>query len=756
MNNLLTSVLINRQVPEFVREDYPAFINFIEAYYEFLEQDNNIIDRSKQLLDITDVDKSIDEFESYFFNTYAPLIPLDSVANNEFIIKHILRLYQSKGSQKSFELFFRLVFGEEIEISYPKRQVLRASSGRWRVDTSLKVSPEISSIYIGDGNTREYTIIPSNYDYIRVYINDIEIITGYIILPEYNRILFDTNINNGDILKVIHNDINIELLHNRKFIGNSSGASIISETVLSRLLNNTNILEIYVDNKTLLGEFDYGEELSSSIFVNDILLDIRLTTISQLQSLEIIDGGFSYSSGDQVIFHVSNAERMPTAIVNEVYTGSVDLVTIDNGGCGYEIGGQLSIGDISLPNVDVVINSVYTTSRNSANTFTIYSNIIADMNTNILISNSSYGLIGGTYTGNSNTRIVDTLSSNTYTNIGEIIGLDIIKTDVSFNYVPIIDVEPAKLVLANGTINIRDHGSLGKTLIVNAGIGYNRFDEVNIINKPKSWGIGAEAEIINVDNDGRILEVRFVPSRILGSANGSNTTVVVTGNDTYFIDELRVGNNIRINGEDKTVEVITSNTSLNVNSVFSNTFNNKPIRLYGKYLLGGQGYEQDNLPDTEIVSITGSNGIIEIVAIMGDGEDISANFTDAKFGGIKSITITDSGKTLKGIPAVDLTQSGDGSAIVLAKLYEPYTVYPGRWITNDGLLSSYTTRLEGLDYYHDFSYFIKSKVEFNKYKRIIKKLLHPISLIGFAGYNITNEIDVSNIDIESNISINII
>jgi hypothetical protein len=33
-----TSLLINRQVPEFVREEHPNFIAFLEAYYEFLEK----------------------------------------------------------------------------------------------------------------------------------------------------------------------------------------------------------------------------------------------------------------------------------------------------------------------------------------------------------------------------------------------------------------------------------------------------------------------------------------------------------------------------------------------------------------------------------------------------------------------------------------------------------------------------------------------------------------------------------------------
>ena len=37
MSEQKVSLLINRQVPEFVRDEYPTFIRFLEAYYEFLE-----------------------------------------------------------------------------------------------------------------------------------------------------------------------------------------------------------------------------------------------------------------------------------------------------------------------------------------------------------------------------------------------------------------------------------------------------------------------------------------------------------------------------------------------------------------------------------------------------------------------------------------------------------------------------------------------------------------------------------------------
>jgi hypothetical protein len=50
-----TSLLINRQVPEFVREEHPNFIAFLEAYYEFLEnkqgtQKNDLITDRKSVV----------------------------------------------------------------------------------------------------------------------------------------------------------------------------------------------------------------------------------------------------------------------------------------------------------------------------------------------------------------------------------------------------------------------------------------------------------------------------------------------------------------------------------------------------------------------------------------------------------------------------------------------------------------------------------------------------------------------------------
>jgi hypothetical protein len=127
MTDNKVSLLINKQVPEFVREEYPVFISFLEAYYEFLEnkqgtQKNDLTTKSKELKYISDVDNSIEEFEQQFLNSYATFLPKETTIDKALLIKNVLPLYLSKGSEKSFKLLFRMLFGGELEISYPKNE----------------------------------------------------------------------------------------------------------------------------------------------------------------------------------------------------------------------------------------------------------------------------------------------------------------------------------------------------------------------------------------------------------------------------------------------------------------------------------------------------------------------------------------------------------------------------------------------------------------------------------------------------------
>ena len=63
-----TSLLVSSQLPEFIRDEpsYANFVTFLQAYYEWLEQNNNVTDRTKNLLNYKDVDTTTEEFIDYF------------------------------------------------------------------------------------------------------------------------------------------------------------------------------------------------------------------------------------------------------------------------------------------------------------------------------------------------------------------------------------------------------------------------------------------------------------------------------------------------------------------------------------------------------------------------------------------------------------------------------------------------------------------------------------------------------------------
>ena len=156
MSNLKTSILVAQQVPEYISDEYPLFISFLEAYYEFMEeaqgiQKNDVLTLSKNMRYVSDVDASIGAFEKSFFNNFASLIPRDVEVNKETLIKNVLPLYISRGNEKSFKLLFRLLFNDEVDVILPKNNVLRISDGKWTVDNLLKLETDIRSTYTGTG-----------------------------------------------------------------------------------------------------------------------------------------------------------------------------------------------------------------------------------------------------------------------------------------------------------------------------------------------------------------------------------------------------------------------------------------------------------------------------------------------------------------------------------------------------------------------------------------------------------------------------
>jgi hypothetical protein len=151
------------RLPEFVRVDHPTLVAFLEAYYEWLGQrrDSGFVLSPMAMHDITDIDTTFDQFVEQFKQQYLFNFP-ESLAVNEDtgepvdvrrLIKNIKQFYLAKGTEKSYEFLFRIFYDTNVEFYYPKKDILRLSSGRWIQNNYLRISNALGDqIYRAAGN----------------------------------------------------------------------------------------------------------------------------------------------------------------------------------------------------------------------------------------------------------------------------------------------------------------------------------------------------------------------------------------------------------------------------------------------------------------------------------------------------------------------------------------------------------------------------------------------------------------------------
>ena len=183
-----------------------------------------------------------------------------------------------------------------------------------------------------------------------------------------------------------------------------------------------------------------------------------------------------------------------------------------------------------------------------------------------------------------------------------------------------------------------------------------------------------------------------------------------------------------------------SSTTATVNVAFSFNdgtvwSNNSPVGSLSRGVVGGINYTQDSFPNVTVSTSSGGSGAnIAITSLMGDGERLTA-LTDTVPGQILRIKVTSGGVGYQYIPQVDLRNYGDGSATATAQVGNSYSTLSGRWTTSDSILSSSERKLQGSDYYVDYSYITSSLTEFTRYKDVLRQLLHPSGFVNYSDLN---------------------
>jgi hypothetical protein len=152
------------------------------------------------------------------------------------------------------------------------------------------------------------------------------------------------------------------------------------------------------------------------------------------------------------------------------------------------------------------------------------------------------------------------------------------------------------------------------------------------------------------------------------------------------------------------------------------------------HIVGGSGYNV--LPSANVITSTGNGAVITVTARLGEGgEFVVANTT---LGAIQQISILERGSGYTSPPTINLQSLGDGTATANASIIEGVFTYPGRYLNDDGFLSSYNF-LQDRDYYQNFSYVLRLRQSIANYRKAIKDLVHPSGTKLFGAYLVEDE-----------------
>lgn len=768
-----TSLLIRQQLPEYIRTDYDTFATFVEAYYQWMDSQGQVMQVAKNLPLDTDLDTTtLDDFITYFTKQFLPLFPAQYLTNPTFFIQHAKEFYRMKGTKNSVKLLFRLLFQQDIEMFFPKDNILRASASGWKRSLSLRLDPTMWTIQVANGASARYrTIDTARVVTPIVYMNNVLQVlnTDYTHSNNEPWITFTSTPGSGYDVKVVYagSDFISHFETNEiavRFVGQTSGATAISETLQEIVQDSITQMDLAISKP--VGTFTQFEYVKARWTFNvdaGQYLDIYGQLISYLIDINLVDGGVSYNVGDTVVITGGYPTVPATAVVDTIYNALISNITVLQGGAGYQPGQEAYITSTPNTGLNVYVLSVDTSEAVHPNSYPMNQDVLS-LWANTVMSNSDY------YFTSSLSENVNSIMNMAFTDIifgkylserlGPIESLTITTSTQVFNPAPTLAIDPpivhvtgitANAEVATANISLAYFGILGKINVANGGSNYQVGDEVSFENIPGvGLGIGAAAEVTSLHSaNSGIKTVNFRPSRLTGNVtvNTAVSNVEVVGTGTFFTTELVANDHIEINSESRYVSTIANDTHFTVNTAFTRDSTSRRLGIYGRYFVGGMNYRQEALPIVHVSSnnplAVGANIVTELTLSGGASFLLSAQ-TQEPVGKIKTIRITNHGYGYESPPVIDLSGSGNGKANAVAVMLSNLFEAAGRFTTTEGFLSA-DQKLQDDGYYTTYSYVVRAETELAKYKRILKDLTHPAGMKLWGVYTISETITANSI-----------
>ncbi len=748
MQEILTSKLVKQQLPGFVRDEYPKFITFLEKYYEWLERNNNVSYELDALRNSIDVDTADSFYIEQLRKDLSPYFPTDVAGDKNLFLKLISNFYKSNGTPDSVKFLFRALYNENIDIYYPKDDILKTSDGKWVLPLALRI---------------------------------------------------DTN------------DNNIFNIEKTLLTGQTSKSTAIVEKVIRSVDRQLGIsyIEVYVSNVQRL--FQTGETVSATYNNGITDVTVSGTLIGSLSDIKIdpLNRGLFYNAYDPTIGYegdpvtivgglnpTSNTPIGAVAYVGETTKGGVTDVIVTNGGFGFRdpaVNANSSIFRFIGGFEDVPLGT---------EAFARISLLDTNVNRTLNVSTTTIETIMSTNISSINANTISTITQFQAFNVSSIASVTVLGGGGGYRSKPGTDVyslynESADDVFVGNNFTIAKNNDFINTTGVNFGSYFEVGDlaRISIPNRYEATRIVSSVTANTVTftqsfpNDIPTFSLYKVMRRDVKRLGSLGRIAIDNPGQDYAVGEYLV---------------FSGGTGYGANAVVTQVHANNGIRAISfnqnnDYVIGGEGYTANGLPTITVNTAAGSNASLRITEITGDGE--SFGLTTTRIGSISRLRVVSYGYDYVDVPTIslrnaDLTVSnvtsgqlfvsnttvyqgtsnvnttfsakvdsytpatgllrifdyrgtlnlasslisddgtvsgnvtsqryyGDGLAKATANFENGLIRYPGIYLNTDGQISA-DKRLQDGDKYHNFSYIIKSETDYNRFKKPLNDIVHPI------------------------------
>ena len=118
-------------IPSGLRDKSAALIELLKSYYEYMNLSGNPSYEINSINNSRDIDLVDEKYLTLLQKEIAAAIPKNVQIDKVKLYKSLLQYYSVRGSVDSIRLFFKILFQDNVQIYYPREDMLIPSSGNW-------------------------------------------------------------------------------------------------------------------------------------------------------------------------------------------------------------------------------------------------------------------------------------------------------------------------------------------------------------------------------------------------------------------------------------------------------------------------------------------------------------------------------------------------------------------------------------------------------------------------------------------------